>query len=135
MTQRIRTLFVASLTGMALSVPGAALAAGDGVWRDGADVYSRICQYCHEAGVSPELKGRELTLDYIQPIVRNGFRAMPAFRSSFIDDKSLAALADYLEKSEAGPSPPPPAAPPSAGEGKAEEEPGGRAPRSPPGSN
>lgn len=132
MTETIRNMVLSSLTAAFLVVPTAASAAGDGVWRDGADVYSRVCQYCHEAGVSPELKGRELTLDYIKPIVRNGFRAMPAFRASFIDDKSLAALADFLEKSEAGPSPPPPAAPPGADE-EPGEEPGGKGQRSPPG--
>jgi hypothetical protein len=34
-------------------------------------------------------------------VVRNGSRAMPAFRSSEIDDESLVKLADFISKKEA----------------------------------
>lgn len=121
---------VAAACLLALAGPEAQ-AAGDGVWRGGADVYARVCQYCHEAGVSAELKGRQLTLDYIAPIVRNGFMAMPSFRTSFIDDKALAALADYLEQSKEGPSDPSPSSPtPGAADG---DKPGAQSPQSPAG--
>ncbi len=67
-------------------------------WRDGAEVYSKVCSYCHEGQVGPRLFGRELPPEYIRAIVRNGNRAMPPFRSSEIDDESLAKLAEYIQR-------------------------------------
>lgn len=69
-------------------------------WKDGAEIYAKICAYCHEAQVAPPLRNRELSTDYIRSIVRNGNRAMPAFRSAEIDDESLAKLADFISKKE-----------------------------------
>ncbi len=74
---------------------------GDGFkWKDGAEVYGKVCGYCHEphAGtqVGPKIRGRELPPAYIRAIVRNGNRAMPSFRASEIDDASLAKLAEYV---------------------------------------
>lgn len=37
-----------------------AFPAGDGIWRGGADIYSKICTYCHDAGVGPLIEGRHL---------------------------------------------------------------------------
>lgn len=70
-------------------------------WKDGAEIYAKICAYCHEAHVGPQIRNRGLPAAYIRTIVRNGNRAMPAFRSSEIDDESLAKLADFLSKKEA----------------------------------
>lgn len=67
-------------------------------WRDGAEIYSKVCSYCHEGQVGPRLFGRELPPEYIRAIVRNGNRAMPPFRSSEIDDESLAKLAEYIQR-------------------------------------
>ncbi|BBA32544.1 P-cresol methylhydroxylase cytochrome subunit [Methylocaldum marinum] len=86
-----------ALTG--LSAP--AFAAEDGSWKDGADVYAKICGYCHDTGVGPGIKGRQLPPEYTGLIVRQGLGAMPAFRSSVIDDKALQALAEYISKSPA----------------------------------
>lgn len=47
------------------------------------------------------IKGRQLPPEYISLVVRQGLRAMPAFRSSFIDDKALQALGEYISKSPA----------------------------------
>ncbi len=80
---------------------GAAAADGDGVWKGGENVYAKICGHCHEAGVGPVIKGRELPPQYITAIVRHGFRAMPAFPASFIDDKSLQQVAEYISKAPA----------------------------------
>ncbi|MCA1957443.1 MAG: cytochrome c [Nitrospira sp.] len=69
-------------------------------WKDGAEVYTKICALCHETSVGPILRGRELDPLYIRLIVRNGSRAMPAFRPSEIDDRSLEQLAEYVSKAE-----------------------------------
>lgn len=68
------------------------------VWKDGAEIYAKVCGYCHDAQVGPQIRGRSLPAAYIRTIVRNGNRAMPAFRSSEIDDESLAKLAEYILK-------------------------------------
>ena len=67
-------------------------------WKDGAEVYTKICALCHETSVGPTLRGRELDPLYIRLIVRNGSRAMPAFRASEIDDHSLEKLSEYVSK-------------------------------------
>jgi len=71
-------------------------------WKDGAEVYTKICALCHETSVGPALLGRELDPLYIRVIVRNGSRAMPAFRASEIDDLSLESLATYVSKPAGG---------------------------------
>lgn len=73
----------------ALLASGGAQAA----WRDGGEVYDKVCGYCHEANVGPQLKGRALPQEYIRNVVRMGNRAMPAFRVSEIDDATLADVA------------------------------------------
>jgi mono/diheme cytochrome c family protein len=67
-------------------------------WKDGAEVYTKVCALCHDTKVGPILRGRELDPLYIQLMVRNGSRAMPAFRASEIDDQSLEKLAEYVSK-------------------------------------
>lgn len=70
-------------------------------WKSGEHVYQRVCGHCHEAGVGPVIKGRQLPDAYITAIVRHGFRAMPAFTGAYIDDKSLAQVAEYISKAPA----------------------------------
>jgi 4-cresol dehydrogenase (hydroxylating) cytochrome subunit len=65
----------------------------------GAQVYEKICSYCHETGIGPVIKGRQLPQVYIKHVVRNGNKAMPAFRVSDFDDKALAELADAINTS------------------------------------
>lgn len=67
-------------------------------WKDGAEVYTKMCALCHDTKVGPVLLGRDLDPLYIKLIVRNGSRAMPAFRSAEIDDASLEKLAEYTSK-------------------------------------
>ncbi|SFN11529.1 c-type cytochrome [Nitrosomonas communis] len=69
-------------------------------WKDGGEIYTKICAYCHEADVGPPIRNRALPTAYIRTIVRNGNRAMPAFRASKIDDESLAKLADFISQKE-----------------------------------
>ena len=71
-------------------------------WKDGAEVYTKVCALCHETKVGPVLRGRDLDPTYIQLIVRHGSRAMPAFRSSEIDDQILEKLAEYISKTTEG---------------------------------
>lgn len=67
-------------------------------WDSGQDLYDKVCGHCHKpaVGVGTLLTGRDLPAEYIKFIVRNGFNGMPAFPASFIDDESLAKLAEYL---------------------------------------
>lgn len=65
-------------------------------WRDGAQVYASVCGHCHDAGVSPVILGRKLPAPLVTFFVRNGSRAMPAFRAAEIDDEALARLARYI---------------------------------------
>lgn len=97
------TLVVISAAGMMLG-SGIIRAATDEPparfeWKDGAEVYAKVCGYCHEGGpVGPQIRGRELPAAYIRTVVRNGFGAMPPFRAAEIDDESLAKLAEYISK-------------------------------------
>jgi 4-cresol dehydrogenase (hydroxylating) cytochrome subunit len=67
-----------------------------GQWRDGTHVYKKICSYCHDTGIAPEVKGRNLPPEYVSNIVRKGFRAMPAFRAAEIDKEALLKLSNYV---------------------------------------
>jgi len=78
-----------------------AAGAGAGQWRDGAQVYEKVCRHCHEANVGPVIKGRSLPVEYIERVVRFGNRAMPAFRPSEIDDGALADVARLINTSAA----------------------------------
>lgn len=49
----------------------------------------------------PIILGQNLDPAYIQMVVRQGSEAMPAFRVSEIDDKTLEKLAEYVAKTAA----------------------------------
>ena len=70
-------------------------------WKDGAEVYKKVCALCHDTAVGPAILGRGHDPMYVQLIVRHGNRAMPAFRASEIDDYSLEQLAEYVSKTAA----------------------------------
>jgi mono/diheme cytochrome c family protein len=98
--QTLKPLLAATV----LSLPLLALPAqaeGDGKWRGGENVYEKVCGHCHDVGIGPQIKGRQLPPAYITTIVRHGFRAMPAFPASFIDDASLQAVGEYIQSSPA----------------------------------
>ncbi|MGH8762893.1 MAG: c-type cytochrome [Nitrosospira sp.] len=96
------TLGIAIAAGMmansVLAAPSEATESPGFVWKDGAEIYAKVCGYCHESNVGPVIRGRDLPPAYIHSVVRNGNRAMPSFRSSEIDDESLAKLAEYISK-------------------------------------
>lgn len=73
--------------------------AAAGQWQNGGEVYEKICQHCHEAGVGPTIKGRQLPTQYIERVVRYGNRAMPSFRSSEIDALALREVARLISDS------------------------------------
>lgn len=84
----------------------AAAAEGDGQWHGGENIYAKVCGHCHEIGVGPVIKGRQLPPQYITAIVRHGFRAMPAFPGAYIDDNALQQVAEYISKAPATPAKP-----------------------------
>jgi 4-cresol dehydrogenase (hydroxylating) cytochrome subunit len=86
-----------AVAGIALAAPQQAPDQGF-AWKDGAEVYAKICAHCHESGVGPVIRGRGLAPAVISYFVRHGSRAMPAFRAAEIDDGALAKLADYIAK-------------------------------------
>jgi mono/diheme cytochrome c family protein len=99
--------FVPTLIALAFFLNGSVQAAPEETaarnfkWKDGAEVYAKICGHCHEGGkVGPVIVGRQLPPVYVRTVVRNGSRAMPPFRFSEIDEESLAKLAEYISKSQ-----------------------------------
>jgi cytochrome c5 len=78
---------------------GAINANAAGQWKDGSQVYAKVCSYCHDTNIGPIIKGTDKPVEYIQIIIRNGFRAMPAFRGSEINDEELKKLADFIKSS------------------------------------
>ena len=88
---------MANLAGVAWAMPQESPASGF-AWKDGAEVYAKVCALCHDTTIGPVLRDRDLAPNYIKRIVRCGKRAMPAFRSSEIDDQSLEKLAEYVSK-------------------------------------
>lgn len=95
-----RQFLPSMLLGSALLL-GASQVAAESSWENGEQVYAKVCSHCHEAGIGPVIKGRSLPPQYITAVVRHGFRAMPAFRSSFIDDQSLASVAEFVSQAPA----------------------------------
>lgn len=75
---------------------GVARADSSGEWKSGKEVYDKVCGYCHETGVGPQIKGRGAPLEY-RAIVRHGRRAMPQFRSAEISDELLIKLMDHIK--------------------------------------
>jgi mono/diheme cytochrome c family protein len=67
-------------------------------WRSGQEVYDKVCGHCHDTGVGPAIRGRQLPPGVVAVFARNGSRAMPAFRSAEIDDAAMAQLADFVSK-------------------------------------
>jgi mono/diheme cytochrome c family protein len=84
---------------VALGAAGHANADSTGKWQSSQEIYSKVCGYCHEANVGPVITGRNLMPEYIQAIVRNGNRAMPAFRESEINDAALAGVVKLVSTS------------------------------------
>ncbi len=75
-------------------------------WNSAQEAYTKVCAYCHNTGVGPDsvkikIEGEEgikFRADSIVQVVRSGLNAMPAFRKTEIDDKTLRELAEGLAK-------------------------------------
>lgn len=101
-------------TAALLLAPPAARAQSAGEWRGPEHLWGALCSYCHGAGVSLQLLGTKLPAATIVEFTRKGLKAMPPFAPTQISDAELAALAEWISRSE------PPAAPPQPGaEGQA----------------
>ena len=92
-----------AVAGLVLPAALAALpanATGDGQWKGGEHVYQTVCGLCHETRgeIGPVLGGRGLPPEYINAVVRNGLRAMPAFPASFVDDATLQQVGEYIQQ-------------------------------------
>lgn len=103
-----RAASIATAAWLAAAVPAAAAEL------TGEEVFNRHCVHCH--GPGGEMTGTQqlartrgkdkallterddLPAAYIQMIVRQGLKAMPAFVPSDLTDAQLRALADYLAK-------------------------------------
>lgn len=100
----LRNMAIRSMAVVAFITANCAWSASDDIsrqgntWKEGSEVYGKICAYCHEERVGPRIRKRELPPEYIQAVVRSGRRAMPAFRPSEIDDESLQKLAEFISK-------------------------------------
>ncbi len=111
-----RGRLAAAMVVCAMLLPGRGWAQAAGRWRDAKQMYAHTCAYCHGAGVAVELRGSGLPPGYIASVIRNGLRAMPAFRPSDFNDADIAALVEMITTS---PAPAPPMTQPqSGGEGE-----------------
>ncbi len=79
---------------------------------DGKALFELYCIACHDAGPghpgtmrleermsadqAPLLDRDNLPPDYVKLVVREGFKLMPPFRPSEIDDAQLDLLTDYI---------------------------------------
>ena len=99
----IATLFICALATV-IGYAGAVRAQAAGEWHGPEHIYRSACVYCHETGVAPVLKGRQLDLAYIGERVRKGFGPMPAFKPSEIGVADLQALAAWLHASAPAPA-------------------------------
>lgn len=96
----LRAGLPALMLSAALAAPSPADAQVAGQWQDEQQVYEKICGNCHDTGIGPVIKGRELPPEYYVHTVRHGLRAMPPFRPTDIDDAMLQRLAETLSRSK-----------------------------------
>ncbi|NKJ44693.1 cytochrome c [Novosphingobium sp. SG720] len=66
-----------------------------------AQVYAKVCGYCHGRNVGPIILGRQLPAEAVKYIVRHGQNAMPAFRPTEISPAELDALSQWVSTSPA----------------------------------
>lgn len=85
----------AAVAGLLLLTAGAQ-AQSAGEWRDAEHLYNSSCTFCHDTGVGPTLKGVGWPEEYVEIRVRQGYRAMPAFKPSEISASDIEALAKWL---------------------------------------
>ena len=89
---------------VALLAPNAGQARSAGQWHGPEEIFAKVCAYCHNKGIGPELRGRGLSPRSIVDTVRQGLNAMPAFRPAEISDAELDALAATIAQSAVPPN-------------------------------
>ncbi len=103
-----QSFFVTATVALFFVWPEPSMAQAAGQWRDGAQLYQQICQFCHDTGVGPALwnreQGQELDPQYIAMTTRQGRAGMPAFRFTDVDDATLAKLGDMIAKNQKPPA-------------------------------
>lgn len=92
-------LGLAAVAGLGVGMANAAPSA----LRSPEAIYATNCGYCHGHNVGPVIRGRKLPPQLVEYMVRNGKGAMPAFRPTEITPAELAALATWINRSEADP--------------------------------
>lgn len=99
MSMKIGSHRVAALSGYLVLALGAgnALADSKGQWKDGKEAYDKICGYCHDKGIGPQIRGLGIRAEDIVKTARSGNKAMPAFRQTEIDDATLNKVAEYIK--------------------------------------
>lgn len=70
----------------------------------GQQYFEKVCAKCHETGIGPVIKGRDLPEATYIITARMGQNAMPAFRITDIDDDTLIELAKYLASTPKSPA-------------------------------
>ena len=98
LNDKVKQVLTLSILPLALLTTASQAQEGDSQWESGKQLYDKVCGHCHapEVGVGTAIAGRGLPEAYIKVFVRNGFNAMPSFPASFIDDESIAQVAEYL---------------------------------------
>ena len=96
----LRTAFLIVSAAGLLVVAAAVQAQSAGEWRNAEHLYNSSCTFCHDTGVGPVLKGVGWPEEYIEIRVRNGYRAMPAFKPSEISRSDIEDLARWLAEQE-----------------------------------
>ena len=82
-----------------------AAAQSAGQWQGPEHLWRAVCSYCHATGVALPLLGARLPAATIAEFTRKGLKQMPPFAPSQISDTELAALADWISRSEPPPAP------------------------------
>lgn len=66
----------------------------------GERLFRKLCYQCHPggaAGLGPALNDKPLPEFAIRTQIRKGVGAMPAFDESWLDDREVAAIAEYVQ--------------------------------------
>lgn len=96
--RRTQWTLLPALLSLALLTTAAQAQEASSQWGSGKNLYDKVCGHCHDpsVGVGTVIQGRGLPVEYVTFIVRNGINGMPAFPASYIDDASIAQVAEYL---------------------------------------
>jgi len=69
--------------------------------QDSPRIWTTVCSQCHGTKVAVELRGKELPMEMIYTMVRQGISGMPAFSAAQISDDQLVDLSQWLSSATA----------------------------------